>query len=205
MRYLLVAAFALAACAQEPAPNAPTTTSTPSPPSTAAAPAAPAAPATTAATAPEPLKVLSTIPDITVGKAPPDFSATAHDGTRVHLAELKGKPVVVYFYPKDETPGCTKEACAFRDAWDGLVKKGVVLIGVSTDDATSHKAFADHHKLPFLLLSDPSGDLAKAFGVPMKDGYIGRQSFVVGADGNVKKIYRKVDVTVHAQEIMGDT
>jgi peroxiredoxin Q/BCP len=111
----------------------------------------------------------------------------------------------VYFYPKDETPGCTKEACAFRDAWDGLAKKGVVLIGVSSDTDASHKAFADHHKLPFLLVSDPNGDLAKAFGVPMKEGYIGRQSFVVGPDGNVKKVYRKVDVTVHAQEIMADT
>src|SRR5215471_14936554 len=125
---------------------------------------------TTAATATEPLKVLSTVPDVTVGKAPPDFSATAHDGTRLHLAELNGKPVVVYFYPKDETPGCTKEACAFRDAWDGLAKKGVVLIGVSTDDAASHKAFAEHHKLPFHLVSDPNGDLAKAFGVPMNQG-----------------------------------
>jgi peroxiredoxin Q/BCP len=204
MRYLIVA-LVFVACAKEPEHQAATTTSTPA---ATAAPATVTA-TTTAATPPapaaEPLKVLSTVPEITVGKAPPDFSATAYDGTRLHLAELKGKPVVVYFYPKDETPGCTKEACAFRDAWDGLAKKGVVLIGVSSDDAASHKAFAEHHKLPFHLVSDPSGDLAKAFGVPMKDGYIARQSFVVGADGSVKKIYRKVDVIVHAQEIMGDT
>jgi peroxiredoxin Q/BCP len=195
-------ALVLSACAKEPAQNTATTTSTPA---TATATSAPAtsAPATATAAAAS-LKVLSSVPDLAVGKAPPDFSATAHDGTRVHLAELKGKPVVVYFYPKDETPGCTKEACAFRDAWDGLAKKGVVLIGVSADSDASHKAFAEHHKLPFLLVSDPNGDLAKAFGVPFKDGYAGRQSFVVGTDGNVKKVYRKVDVTVHAQEIGGD-
>jgi peroxiredoxin Q/BCP len=142
--------------------------------------------------------------EVAEGKPPPDFSARAHDGTDVHLAALKGKPVVVYFYPKDETPGCTKEACAFRDAWNDLSAKGVVLIGVSGDTDASHKAFAEHHKLPFLLVSDPNGDLAKAYGVPFTAGYAGRQSFVVGADGNVKKIYRKVDVTLHAKEIAGD-
>lgn len=171
--------------------------------------APPAAPATTSMTAPaaggSTLKVLSTVPDLDAGKPAPDFSATAHDGTEVHLAALKGKNVVVYFYPKDETPGCTKEACAFRDAFTDLQKKGVVLIGVSTDTDESHRAFAGHHKLPFLLVSDPKGELAAAYGVPVKDGYISRQSFVVGPDGNLKKVYRKVDVTVHAQEIGEDT
>jgi len=140
-----------------------------------------------------------------IGDPAPDVSGEDASGNVVKLSASRGHAAVVYFYPKDETPGCTTEACSFRDAWDGLAKKGVVLIGVSSDDAASHKAFADHHKLPFLLVSDPNGDLAKAFGVPMKDSYIARQSFVVGADGNVKKIYRKVDVTVHAKEIMGDT
>lgn len=142
--------------------------------------------------------------DVAVGKPPPDFSATAQDGTAVHLAALKGKPVVVYFYPKDETPGCTKEACSFRDAWDALHTKGVVLIGISQDTDDSHRAFAANHKLPFLLVSDPKGDLAAKFGVPVHMGYDARQSFVIGADGNVKKIYRDVDVTVHAKEIAGD-
>jgi peroxiredoxin Q/BCP len=142
--------------------------------------------------------------EITVGAPPPDFNVKASDGTAVHLAALKGKPVVVYFYPKDETPGCTKEACSFRDAWDGLSKKGVVLIGVSGDTDESHKGFATHYKLPFLLVSDSSGAIAKSFGVPFTDGYAARQSFVIGSDGNVKKIYRKVDVTVHAREIQSD-
>lgn len=142
--------------------------------------------------------------ELAVGKAPPDFTAKDQDGNEIKLSALKGKPVVVYFYPKDETPGCTKEACAFRDAWKDLEKKGVVLIGISTDTAESHKAFAKHHELPFHLVSDESGTIAKSFGVPNRAGFLGRQSFVIGADGNVKKIYRDVDVAKHAGEILSD-
>jgi len=169
--------------------------------SPAAAPAATPAPAAnatdTAAAAP------AVAGELQVGKAPPDFTAKAHDGTTLHLAALKGKPVVVYFYPKDETPGCTKEACSFRDAWTQLGKKDAVLIGISADDDASHKKFAEHYKLPFHLVSDPDGAIAKSFGVPFK-GYTARQTFIIGADGNVKKIYRTVDVTKHAQEIQLD-
>ena len=174
--------------------------SSPSPAPTVVAPTV--APAAAPPTAPQPAAAVLT-DELTVGAAPPDFTATAQDGTAVHLAALKGKPVVVYFYPKDETPGCTKEACSFRDAWDALAKKGVVMIGVSADTADSHKAFAATHKLPFLLVSDADGQLAKSFGVPFQ-GYTARQSFVIGSDGLLKKIYRKVDVSVHAQEIMAD-
>ncbi len=142
--------------------------------------------------------------DVSVGKPAPNFAVKAHDGTELKLAALKGKPVVVYFYPRDETPGCTKEACAFRDAWDTLNKTGVVLIGVSADDEASHKKFAEHHKLPFKLVSDPNGDLAKAFGVPFRMGFVSRQTIVIGEDGNVKRIYRDVDVTKHAEEIAND-
>jgi peroxiredoxin Q/BCP len=170
-------------------------------PATSAAPTTAANAASAATTAPG---TASSSEGVAVGSPPPDFTATAQDGTTVHLAALKGKPVIVYFYPKDETPGCTKEACSFRDAWDALSKKGVVLIGLSADTDDSHKAFAAHHKLPFLLVSDKDGKIAGSFGVPFQDGYTARQSFVVGADGLVKKVYRKVDVTVHAQEIMAD-
>src|SRR4029079_15620059 len=90
--------------------------------------------------------------EIAVGKPAPDFEVKAHDGTDIKLSALKGKPVVVYFYPKDETSGCTKEANDFRDAWKELQKKGVVLIGISTDGPESHKAFATNHQLPFLLV-----------------------------------------------------
>ena len=218
--------LALSACGKAAVPNDPATTNAVSPTSpstatTAAAATGPintpdpatatgatnpttAAPATGPATAAAPLKVLSQTPDLAAGKVAPDFTATAQDGTAIHLADLKGKSVVVYFYPKDETPGCTKEACAFRDGFTDLQKKGVVLIGVSGDSDASHKAFAEHHKLPFLLVSDPKGELATAYGVPFKDGYAGRQSFVIGADGKLKKVYRKVDVAVHAQEIASD-
>jgi thioredoxin-dependent peroxiredoxin len=142
--------------------------------------------------------------ELAVGKPPPDFTAKAHDGTDLTLSALKGKPVVIYFYPKDETPGCTKEACAFRDAWKDLEKQGVVLIGISTDSAASHQAFAKHHELPFHLISDETGAIAKSFGVPNRAGFLGRQSFVIGKDGNVKKIYRDVDVSKHAGEILTD-
>jgi peroxiredoxin Q/BCP len=143
-------------------------------------------------------------PEVTVGRPPPDFKATASDATIVQLSALKGMPVVVYFYPKDETPGCTTEACSFRDAWTQLAAKGVVLIGISADSDASHREFAANHKLPFLLLSDPGGVIARQFGVPMHDGIISRQSFVIGPDGNVKKVYRTVDVTTHAAQIAAD-
>lgn len=142
--------------------------------------------------------------ELAVRSPAPDFSAKAHDGTDVRISALKGKPVVVYFYPKDETPGCTKEACAFRDAWNELAKTGVVLIGISSDTLESHKKFAEHHKLPFHLVSDADGSIAKAYGVPTTLGYTARQTFVIGPDGNLKKIYRSVDVSKHAAEIVAD-
>jgi peroxiredoxin Q/BCP len=182
----------VAGCSRDAAPRGDTTTAT--------AASAPKAPATPNAEPAAP----SADATITVGKAPPDFSAKAHDGTDLKLSALKGKQVVLYFYPKDETPGCTKEACAFRDAWKDLAKKGIVLVGISTDNAESHKAFAKHHELPFHLVSDESGAIAKSFGVPNHGGFLGRQTIVIGADGNVKKIYRDVDVTKHAAEILAD-
>jgi peroxiredoxin Q/BCP len=142
--------------------------------------------------------------EVTVGQPPPDFTAKDQNGVELKLSALKGKPVVIYFYPKDETPGCTKEACAFRDSFKEMEKKGAVLIGISTDTAESHKAFAKHHELPFHLVSDESGTIAKSFGVPNRAGFLGRQTFVIGPDGNVKKIYRDVDVSKHASEVLAD-
>ena len=201
----------LAACAESsPPPAATPTAATTSASNTTVAPAPPPAPTAVspAATAPAAAAMpapATTAADLAVGQAAPDFTATDQDGKSVHLADLKGHAVVVYFYPKDETPGCTKEACSFRDAWVDLKKKGVVIIGISTDNQASHKAFAEHHKLPFVLVSDPSGDIAKKYGVPVEEGFTKRQSFVLAPDGTLKKIYRKVDVTKHAQEIAQDT
>jgi peroxiredoxin Q/BCP len=165
-------------------------------------PAAPAA-APSGATSAGPAAASATDVDPLVGKPAPDFTAGAQDGSTVHLAGLKGKSVIVYFYPKDETPGCTKEACSFRDSWEALSKTGAVLVGVSADTLESHKQFVAHWKLPFLLASDPDGSIGKLFGVPF-EGYHQRQTFVIGPDGNVRKVYRKVDVTVHAQQILDD-
>ncbi len=178
------------ACAKDSAPQpAPATALSNATAASSAAPAAAAAPAG----------------DLAVGQPAPDFTSTDQDGKPVHLADLKGHPVVVYFYPKDETPGCTKEACSFRDGWTNLQKKGVVIIGISMDTAASHKAFASNHQLPFVLVSDASGEIAAKYGVPVQNGYTQRQSFVIAPDGTVKKIYRQVDVTTHAQEIAADT
>jgi peroxiredoxin Q/BCP len=140
--------------------------------------------------------------ELEVGKPAPAFDVTAHDGVRLESRALAGKHVVVYFYPKDETPGCTTEACSFRDAFDAISKKAV-LVGVSADDGASHKAFAEHHKLPFHLVTDTDGSLAKKFGVPFATVHK-RQTIVIGPDGNVAKIYRTVDVTKHADEIRAD-
>jgi peroxiredoxin Q/BCP len=150
------------------------------------------------------------VDEVAVGKPTPAFSVVASDGAKIDSVELKGKPVVLYFYPKDETSGCTAEACAFRDAWDKLQKSGVVLVGISVDTDESHRAFAEHHKLPFHLVSDPKMELAKKFGVSSK--YIDklgvtiemRETIVIGKDGNVLKIYRTVDPAKHAEEIEND-
>jgi peroxiredoxin Q/BCP len=141
--------------------------------------------------------------DDLVGKQAPDFTATAQDGTPARLAAWKGKRVVLYFYPKDETPGCTKEACSFRDSWQSLSKTGAVLVGISADTTESHKDFAEHYKLPFMLVSDPDGKIGGAYGVPFR-GHHQRQTIVVGADGKVLKVYRTVDVTQHAAQILDD-
>jgi peroxiredoxin Q/BCP len=200
MKRPLLLLLSLAACTPAPSspdPAAPSAAPLATPMPTAAAtptatPTATAAPTATASSA-----------DPLVGQVAPDFTATAQDGSTVHIAALTGKPVVVYFYPKDETPGCTKEACSFRDAWAPLAKTGAVLVGVSADSLDSHKAFVAHWKLPFLLITDADGSIGKKYGVPFAS-YHQRQTIVIGADGKVAKVYRKVDVSQHAQEILAD-
>ncbi len=195
---LLVPLFVLGACTKDSPPtSSPASAASPaesapsSAPTVASAPSA--APAPSGAPAEDPL----------IGAPAPDFTATAQDGTSVHVGALKGKPVIVYFYPKDETAGCTKEACSFRDAWDAIGKTGAVLVGVSADTLDSHKAFVAHYKLPFLLVSDPDGAIGKLYGVPFQ-GVHKRQTVIIGADGRVRRVYRKVDVGAHAQEVLGD-
>ena len=141
---------------------------------------------------------------ITVGQDAPEFTAVDQTGETLTLSALKGKPVVLYFYPMDETAGCTKEATSFRDAWKDFEKAGIVVIGVSSDSMDSHRAFAKNHDLPFHLVSDSEIKMAKAYGVPVRVGFYSRQTFVIGADGKVKKIYRDVDVSKHAAEVLAD-
>jgi peroxiredoxin Q/BCP len=136
------------------------------------------------------------------GSPAPAVSFPIHTGTQVSLAALRGKPVVVYFYPKDDTPGCTVEAQEIRDVFDQLKATGAVVIGVSTDPTDSHRAFAEKHALPFLLASDESGELARAFGVPLKNGRASRVSFVIGADGRIKRTFPQVTPKGHAAELL---
>jgi thioredoxin-dependent peroxiredoxin len=202
MKAFPLVVLALAACTPASPPPADPATASASTTASAAA-VAPVPSPTPAVSAPAPMPAAASASDPLVGQTAPDFTATAQDGTAVHIAALSGKQVVVYFYPKDETAGCTKEACSFRDAWTALGKTGAVLVGVSADTLDSHKAFVAHYKLPFLLVSDPDGSIGKKYGVPF-EGHHQRQTIVIGADGKVRKVYRKVDVAVHAQEILAD-
>jgi len=128
---------------------------------------------------------------IQIGDRAPAFTAQAHNGQQVSLADFEGKSVVVlYFYPKDDTPVCTKEACAFRDAYEDFVRAGAVVIGVSSDSADRHQAFASGHRLPFLLLPDEDGSLRKAFGVPKSLGiFPGRVTYVIDREGVVRHVF----------------
>jgi peroxiredoxin Q/BCP len=136
------------------------------------------------------------------GSPAPLIESTAHDGTHVSMAALKGKPVVVYFYPKDDTPGCTKEAGEIRDLHEKIQQTGAVVLGVSTDDNTSHAAFAAKYNLPFMLLPDKDGAIAKAFGVPLRLGTAKRVTFVVDRAGKIAKVFPDVNPTGHGAEIL---
>jgi len=125
-----------------------------------------------------------------VGDSAPDFTAPDQDGNMQSLQSTRGKTLVLYFYPKDQTPGCTKEACSFRDAYEDFVQAGAVVIGVSSDSAESHKAFASGHRLPFLLLADTDDSVRQAFGVPKTLGIMpGRVTYVIDKEGIVRHVF----------------
>ncbi|MBA4016275.1 MAG: peroxiredoxin [Pirellula sp.] len=128
---------------------------------------------------------------LTVGDRAPDVSAAAHDGRRVALSEFLGrKAVVLFFYPKDGTGVCTKEVCAFRDAYEDFVQAGAVVLGVSSDGEESHRRFAERQNLPFTLLSDPDKSLRRAFGVPKTFGLLpGRVTYVLDRDGIIRHVF----------------
>lgn len=144
-----------------------------------------------------------------IGDPAPDFSLPDTNGNLLSLADLRGQRVVLYFYPRDNTPGCTKEACAFRDAYAQFQAQNVVVVGVSMDDAKAHEKFTTKFNLPFPLLTDADGKMAESYdsyGLKkfMGKEYLGisRNTFVIGPDGTIEKIYKKVKPDAHAAEIL---
>jgi thioredoxin-dependent peroxiredoxin len=139
-----------------------------------------------------------------VGTMAPDVTGVDQNGAEQRLRDAIGRPTVVYFYPRDGTPGCTKEACAFRDVWLQYQQANVHLFGVSSDDRDSHRDFADHHQLPFPLIADASQTWATAFGVASHLGLYERVTFLIAPDGKVAKTYPEVDPGVHAAQVLAD-
>ncbi|MBI3994991.1 MAG: thioredoxin-dependent thiol peroxidase [Nitrospirae bacterium] len=151
-----------------------------------------------------------TAKELSIGDPAPDFRLPSTEGRELSLKEFRGKKnVVLYFYPKDDTPGCTKEACSFRDERPKFNKMDAVILGVSFDDPASHAKFAEKYRLPFTLLSDSDKEVASAYGVYKEKSMYGRtymgierSTFVIGKDGRVAAVYRKVKVDGHSDEIL---
>jgi thioredoxin-dependent peroxiredoxin len=143
------------------------------------------------------------------GKTAPDFELTSDAGERVKLSDLRGKPVVLYFYPKDDTSGCTTQALGIRDAYAEFQQRGAVVLGVSPDNEASHLKFRDKYSLPFTLLADPDHDVAEDYGVWVeKNAYgqkkmgIERSTFIIDSEGNVAKVMRRVKPDTHADAVL---
>ncbi|HET7010408.1 MAG TPA: thioredoxin-dependent thiol peroxidase [Anaerolineales bacterium] len=143
------------------------------------------------------------------GALAPDFKLTDDSGETVQLSKLRGRPVVLYFYPKDDTPGCTKEACGFRDDFAGYSQAGVVILGVSPDSEKSHTAFKKKFELPFPLLADEDKTVARQYGVWGKKKFMGREymgirrtTFLIGRDGKILEVFENVKPEGHSAEIL---
>ena len=143
------------------------------------------------------------------GQPAPDFELPSDSGDTVTLSSLRGKPVVLYFYPKDDTPGCTTQACGIRDAYGEFERAGAVVLGVSPDDERSHGKFRDKYELPFTLLADTDHEVAERYGVWGEKTYMGRtymginrSTFVIDGDGIVQKVFPKVKPDSHAQDVL---
>ena len=146
---------------------------------------------------------------VEVGQEAPDFELESDSGERVRLSSLRGSPVVLYFYPKDDTPGCTLQACEIRDAWSDFEARGAVVLGVSPDSAASHEAFRSKYDLPFTLLADPEHAVADSYGVWVEKTYgdktyLGneRSTFVIDSDGKVASVLREVKPAEHAEDVL---
>ena len=146
---------------------------------------------------------------IEAGSPAPDFTLPDKDGSLVTLSQFRGKRVVVYFYPRDNTPGCTRQACAFAGAFKEFEKLGVTVIGISKDSTASHQKFAERHSLPFILLSDPERQAIEAFGVWQEKKNYGkvsmgvvRSTFIINAEGIIEKVMPKVKPDTNAAEVL---
>ena len=144
-----------------------------------------------------------------IGEKAPDFTALTDTGAEISLSSLRGKKVVLYFYPRDNTPGCTTEACDFRDRAEALAAKDTVVLGVSTDTVASHEKFKAKHALPFTLLADPDKELVSAYGVYQEKKQYGRSfmgtvrtTFVIDAEGTITNAFEKVKVKDHADAVL---
>ena len=143
------------------------------------------------------------------GKQAPDFELASDSGERVRLSELRGSPVVLYFYPRDDTPGCTTQACSFRDAYGEFEERGTTILGVSPDDESSHVRFKEKYGLPFALLADPEHEVAELYDVWVEKNNYGKRSmgikrstFVIDAEGNVARAMYGVSPDGHADEVL---
>lgn len=143
------------------------------------------------------------------GDRAPDFQALTQDGQELKLSDFKGRNVVLYFYPRDNTPGCTKQACAFRDAFAAMKARNAVVLGVSTDSARAHGRFAAKYQLPFPLLADAERKIVSAYGVWGEKSFMGlkfqgthRVTFLIGPDGRIRKVWPKVKVATHAADVL---
>jgi peroxiredoxin Q/BCP len=143
------------------------------------------------------------------GDRAPDFTAVGSGGGRISLSDFKGKNVVLYFYPKDDTPGCTKEACSFRDEFATLRRRGIVVLGVSVDSVKSHDRFVEKYRLPFTLLADENKMMVQAYGVWGQKSMMGRKymgthrvTFLIGPEGTIRKVWPMVKPEDHAKEIL---
>ena len=143
------------------------------------------------------------------GDKAPDFTVTDGDGKTVRLKDFRGKKIVLYFYPKDDTPGCTKEACAFRDSYSKFRKRGIEVLGVSLDSEKSHQKFAKKYDLPFRLLADTDRAISEEYGTYGEKKFMGRtymgihrMTFLIDEKGKIKKIFNKVKPEEHAEEVL---
>lgn len=144
---------------------------------------------------------------LSVGDTAPNFTVKDTIGKTVTLSEYAGKTVVLYFYPKDDTPGCTKEACSFRDNYEQYLSQGITVFGVSLDDELSHQQFTEKFNLPFPLLADVDGAIAKAYDVIMERNgtlYAQRVTYVIGGNGKIEKVYTSIQTDTHASDILAE-